>query len=91
MNNKFDELTKSLARSVTRRGALKKFWGRPREHGAGGRVLEAANLPGPHAIPAMIAATRCAFLSLAANTVTRNTPATSKKTEQSEQYEPQIR
>ena len=25
MNNKFDELTKSLAQSVTRRGALKKF------------------------------------------------------------------
>ena len=25
MNNKFDELTKSLATSVTRRGALKKF------------------------------------------------------------------
>jgi hypothetical protein len=25
MNDKFDELTKSLARSVTRRGALKKF------------------------------------------------------------------
>ena len=25
MNNKFDELTKSLARSVTRRAALKKF------------------------------------------------------------------
>ena len=25
MNNQFDELTKSLAQSVTRRGALKKF------------------------------------------------------------------
>jgi len=25
MNNKFDELTKSIAQSVTRRGALKKF------------------------------------------------------------------
>jgi hypothetical protein len=25
MNNKFDELTKSMAQSVTRRGALKKF------------------------------------------------------------------
>ena len=25
MNNKFDELTKGLAQSVTRRGALKKF------------------------------------------------------------------
>ena len=25
MNNKFDELTKDLAQSVTRRGALKKF------------------------------------------------------------------
>ncbi len=25
MNNKFDELAKSLAQSVTRRGALKKF------------------------------------------------------------------
>jgi hypothetical protein len=25
MNNEFDELTKSLAQSVTRRGALKKF------------------------------------------------------------------
>ncbi len=25
MNDKFDELTKSLAQSVTRRGALKKF------------------------------------------------------------------
>jgi hypothetical protein len=25
MNNKFDELTKSLAKSVTRRAALKKF------------------------------------------------------------------
>ena len=25
MNNKFDELTKSVAQSVTRRGALKKF------------------------------------------------------------------
>ena len=25
MNNKFDELTKSLAQSVTRRAALKKF------------------------------------------------------------------
>jgi hypothetical protein len=25
MNNKFDELTKNLAQSVTRRGALKKF------------------------------------------------------------------
>ena len=25
MNNKFDELTKSMARSVTRRAALKKF------------------------------------------------------------------
>jgi len=25
MNNKFDEFTKSLAQSVTRRGALKKF------------------------------------------------------------------
>ena len=25
MNNKFDELTRSLAQSVTRRGALKKF------------------------------------------------------------------
>jgi hypothetical protein len=25
MNNRFDELTKSLAQSVTRRGALKKF------------------------------------------------------------------
>ena len=25
MNNKFDELTKALAQSVTRRGALKKF------------------------------------------------------------------
>ena len=25
MNNQFDEFTKSLARSVTRRGALKKF------------------------------------------------------------------
>ena len=25
MNHKFDELTKSLAQSVTRRGALKKF------------------------------------------------------------------
>ena len=27
MNNKFDELTKCLAQSVTRRGALKKFAG----------------------------------------------------------------
>ena len=26
MNDKFDELTKGLAQSVTRRGALKKFW-----------------------------------------------------------------
>lgn len=25
MNNKFDELTKSMSQSVTRRGALKKF------------------------------------------------------------------
>jgi len=25
MNNKFDELTKSMAQSITRRGALKKF------------------------------------------------------------------
>jgi hypothetical protein len=25
MNNRFDELTKSMAQSVTRRGALKKF------------------------------------------------------------------
>ena len=25
MNNRFDELTKNLAKSVTRRGALKKF------------------------------------------------------------------
>ena len=25
MNNKFDELTRSIAQSVTRRGALKKF------------------------------------------------------------------
>ena len=25
MNNKFDELTKTMAQSVTRRGALKKF------------------------------------------------------------------
>ena len=25
MNNKFDELTKSVAQSVTRRGALRKF------------------------------------------------------------------
>ena len=25
MNNKFDELTKAMAQSVTRRGALKKF------------------------------------------------------------------
>jgi hypothetical protein len=25
MNNKFDELTKNMAQSVTRRGALKKF------------------------------------------------------------------
>ena len=25
MNNKFDELTKSMAQSVTRRAALKKF------------------------------------------------------------------
>ena len=39
MNNKFDELTKSLAQSVTRRGALKKF-------GAGvtGMVLAAFGL-----------------------------------------------
>ena len=26
MNHKFDELAKSMAQSVTRRGALKKFW-----------------------------------------------------------------
>jgi hypothetical protein len=34
MNNRFDELTKNLARSVAKRGALMKF-----AHGLGGRSL----------------------------------------------------
>ena len=40
MNNKFDELTKSLAQSVTRRGALKKFGG-----GLAGMALACFGLP----------------------------------------------
>ena len=34
MNNKFDELTKGLAQSVTRRAALKKFGSSARRHAA---------------------------------------------------------
>jgi hypothetical protein len=41
MNNKFDELTKSIAQSVTRRGALKKFG----VGLAGGRVPAWIGLP----------------------------------------------
>ena len=40
MNNKFDELTKSLAQSVTRRAALKKFG-----LGLAGVALAAFGLP----------------------------------------------
>jgi hypothetical protein len=40
MNSKFDELAKSLAQSVTRRGALKKFGG-----GLAGMALAAVGLP----------------------------------------------
>lgn len=35
MNNKFDELAKAMAQSVTRRQALKKVRRRPSRHGAG--------------------------------------------------------
>jgi hypothetical protein len=41
MNNKFDELTKSLAQSVTRRAALKKF-----SVGLAGMALAALGLTG---------------------------------------------
>lgn len=40
MNNKFDELTKSMAQSVTRRGALRKF-----AVGLAGMALAAIGLP----------------------------------------------
>ena len=40
MNNKFDELAKGMAQSVTRRGALKKFG-----VGLAGMVLAAFGLP----------------------------------------------
>ena len=46
MNNKFDELTKSLAYSVTRRAALKKFRG-----GLAGLALE-----GVFTLPAAVSA-----------------------------------
>jgi len=44
MNNKFDELTKSMAQSVTRRAALKKIRRRPCRYGAG--VLRAGKQGG---------------------------------------------
>ena len=46
MSNKFDELTKGLAQSVTRRGALKKFG-----VGVAGMVLAALGLPNSSGAP----------------------------------------
>jgi hypothetical protein len=50
MNNQFDELTKTMAQSVTAQTGAEEIWRRPRSHGIGLRRAAAesasCNLPG---------------------------------------------